>query len=68
MKEKKLTPLQQQTLDTFRKYPNAIIMNLSDGMWLTGGHGVRFHKSTVYSLMKRGYITKSFTLSDKVCG
>lgn len=49
----KLSAKQQETVEILERYPNEMIM--FNG-WLTGGHGIKFNKSSVEALKKKGVI------------
>lgn len=49
----KLSDLQKAVLKAWQKYPNEICVKLSDGYFLTGGHGINIPKNTYSALRKR---------------
>jgi len=53
MKTIKLSPKQQQVVDTMKKYPLDMVM--FNGC-MTGGHGVSFELRTINALQSKGII------------
>lgn len=52
----KLSDLQKAVLKQWQQYPDDMCVTLSDGYFLTGGHGVNIPKNTYSALQKRGLV------------
>jgi hypothetical protein len=63
MTKPKLSPAQKEALKNWRQYPDAILMNLRSGRFLTGGHGIEIDGRTANSFERIG-ISKSGKLTD----
>lgn len=59
----KLTRGQKDLIVLMREH-DPIIMNLKDGYWFTGGHGIKANAKTVEALRNKDIITSDYRLSE----
>jgi hypothetical protein len=64
MNKIKLSKQQKEVLARWQKYPNEVCVTLSDGYFLTGGHGVNIPKNTYWALKKRDLVSLQGYLTD----